>query len=111
VHASDGRWYEGSLLELREGSAIVRFQGETETAEVELDFIRPKVGASAERKRKAAAAEAAAAEEAKRLVPKSLEILPGDSEDTIEKKKKKLKMFKRQEKKAALETQGEGRRS
>jgi hypothetical protein len=110
VHASDGRWYEGSIVELREGSAIVRFQGETETAEVELDFIRPKVGASAERKRKAAA-EAAAAEEAKRVVPKSLEILPGDSEETIEKKKKKLKMFKRQEKKTALESQTEGKRS
>jgi hypothetical protein len=110
VHASDGRWYEGSVVEVREGGALVRFQGETETAEVELDFIRPKLGASAERKRKAAE-EAAAAEEAKRVVPKSMEILPGDSEETIEKKRTKLKMFKRQEKKAALETQGEGRRS
>ena len=110
VHSSDGRWYEGNLVEVREGTALIRFQGETETSEVELDFIRPKLSAAAERKRKAEEEEAAA-EEAKRAIPKSLEILPGDSEETIEKKKKKLKMFKRQEKKAALESLGEGRRS
>jgi len=71
--------------------------------------VKPKLG-GAERKRKEGKVEEEAAE-AKPLVPKSMEVQPGDSEETIEKKKKKLKMFKRQERKVAMDTQGEGRRS
>lgn len=106
VHASDGRWYEGTIVEVRSGSALVRFRGEGENAEVELDLVRLRLGATAERK----AAEAAQ-ESSKAAVPKSLEILPDDTAEVIEKKKKKLKMFKRQEKKSAMEQQGEGRRT
>lgn len=109
VHSSDGRWYDGTITEVRAGTALVRFQGEAAGAEVELDFVKPKLG-GAERKRKEGKVEEEAAE-AKPLVPKSMEVQPGDSEETIEKKKKKLKMFKRQERKVAMDTQGEGRRS
>ena len=44
-------------------------------------------------------------------LPKNLEVLPDDSEDVALKKKKKLNMYKRQEKKDKEEKQGEGRRT
>jgi hypothetical protein len=44
-------------------------------------------------------------------LPKNLEVRPDDSEETALRKKKKLNMYKRQEKKEREEKQGEGRRS
>lgn len=42
-------------------------------------------------------------------VPKALEIRPDDSQEAIEKKKRKLNMFKRQEKKEKEEQQSDSR--
>ena len=50
VH-SDARWYDAVLNEVKFNSALVTFKGETEPAEVDLDFVRPK-SISVERKRK-----------------------------------------------------------
>ena len=50
VH-SDARWYDAVLNEVKENMAFVTFKGETEPAEVDLDFVRPKLQ-SVERKRK-----------------------------------------------------------
>ena len=44
-------------------------------------------------------------------LPKNLEVRPDDSEETLLRKKKKLNMYKRQEKKDKEEKQGEGRRT
>lgn len=44
-------------------------------------------------------------------LPKNLEIRPDDSEEVALRKKKKLNMYKRQEKKEREEKQGEGRRT
>ena len=44
-------------------------------------------------------------------LPKNLEVRPDDSEETALRKKKKLNMYKRQEKKEREEKQGEGRRT
>ena len=105
VHASDGRYYDATLLEVKAASVVVCFQGESESATVDIDTVRTKQ--YVERKRKPEDVEA----ESGSQLPKGLEILPDDSEDAIEKKKKKLKMFKRQEKRANDEKQGEGRRT
>eukprot|EP00964_Phaeocystis_antarctica_P075700 scaffold46743_cov63-Phaeocystis_antarctica.AAC.1 len=50
VH-SDARWYDAVLNEIKGKVAFVTFKGETEPAEVDLDFVRPK-SVSVERKRK-----------------------------------------------------------
>jgi hypothetical protein len=50
VH-SDARWYDAVLNEVKGNVAFVTFKGETEPAEVDLDFVRPK-SVSVERKRK-----------------------------------------------------------
>merc|ERR1712070_224923 len=105
VHASDGRYYDATLLEVKAASVVVCFQGESESVTVDIDTVRTKQ--YVERKRKPEDVEA----ESGSQLPKGLEILPDDSEDAIEKKKKKLKMFTRQEKRANDEKQGEGRRS
>jgi hypothetical protein len=192
VH-SDARWYDAVLNEVKGNVAFVTFKGETEPAEVDLDFVRPK-SVSVERKRKqcgsprsppppclqcavrgwpsprfprlrrshspllraqgrggagdccqqGAPAVAASGLPDSRVcclmeggrprpeagrqpgawprspmrppssraqLPKNLEARPDDSEDTALKKKKKLNMYKRQEKKDKEEKQGEGRRT
>jgi len=109
VHPTDGRWYDAVMVEIRASTVIVNFKAETEAHEVDIDYIRLKKE-SVERKRKEEE-KAAALAAADTKVPKGLEIKPDDSEDAIEKKKRKLKMFKRQEKKDNEEKQGEGRRS
>ena len=106
VH-SDARWYDAVLNEVKGNVAFVTFKGDTEPAEVDLDFVRPK-SVSVERKRKQEEAEPVIV--ASKL-PKNLEARPDDSEDTALKKKKKLNMYKRQEKKEKEEKQGEGRRT
>jgi len=106
VH-SDARWYDAILNEVKGNVALVTFKGESEPAEVDLDFVRPK-SVSVERKRKQEEAEPVVA--ASKL-PKNLEVRPDDSEDVALKKKKKLNMYKRQEKKDKDEKQGEGRRT
>jgi hypothetical protein len=50
VHSA-ARWYDATLNEVKGSSALVTFKGETEPAEVDLDFVRPK-NISVERKRK-----------------------------------------------------------
>ena len=50
VH-SDARWYDAILNEVKGNVALVTFKGESEPAEVDLDFVRPK-SVSVERKRK-----------------------------------------------------------
>lgn len=110
LHA-DGRWYDATLVEVKEAVAVVSFPGEAEPAKLELDLVRPKAqaGASAaagKRKQEEAEAEAGASK-----VPKNLEIRPDDSQEVAAKKKKKLNMYKRQDRKEKEEVQGEGRRS
>lgn len=108
VHASDGRWYDAAIVDVRKANVLVRFKGEHENVEVDIDFVRMKQSTVENKKRE----EVKAAEEASGpKLPKSLEVRPDDSEEAIEKKKRKLKMFKRQEKKEKEEKQGEGRRS
>ena len=108
LHVADNRWYDAKLSGVSGNAAKVIFKGSTEVAELELDLVRLKPPAAgsgeAERKRKAEAEAAAAKAES---VPKSLEILPDDSEDVIARKKKKLNMFKRQGRKDREEKQGE----
>lgn len=108
---TDGRWYDATLVEVKEAAAVVSFPGEPEPVQLELDLVRPKVQAGAgsgggKRKQEEAVAEAGATK-----VPKNLEILPDDSQEVAAKKKKKLNMYKRQERKEKEELQGEGRRS
>lgn len=50
VH-SDARWYDAVLNEVKGNVAFVTFKGDSEPAEVDLDFVRPK-SVSVERKRK-----------------------------------------------------------
>jgi len=107
VHASDGRWYDAAVVDVRKNNVLVRFKGEHENAEVDVDFVKIKQ-TTVEKKRE----EVIKAEETSGpKLPKSLEVQPDDSEEAAEKKRKKLKMFKRQEKKDKEEKQGEGRRS
>lgn len=106
VH-SDARWYDATLIEIKENAAIITFKGESEPTEVDLDFVRVKTS-SVERKRKQEEVEEVAATS---KLPKNLEIRPDDSEETALKKKKKLNMYKRQERKEKEEKQGETRRS
>mmetsp|Transcript_22157 Transcript_22157/g.47855 ORF Transcript_22157/g.47855 Transcript_22157/m.47855 type:complete len:292 (-) Transcript_22157:336-1211(-) len=106
VHASDGRWYDAAVVDVRKNNVLVRFKGEHENAEVDVDFVKIKQ-TTVEKKREEVKAE----ETSGPKLPKSLEVQPDDSEEAAEKKRKKLKMFKRQEKKDKEEKQGEGRRS
>mmetsp|Transcript_11880 Transcript_11880/g.20026 ORF Transcript_11880/g.20026 Transcript_11880/m.20026 type:complete len:292 (-) Transcript_11880:226-1101(-) len=110
VHSSDGRWYDGIAVEVKPTSVMVKFVGENEAAEVDIDFVRLKIS-TVEKKRKIEEEKEEDVAPKDPKVPKALEIRPDDSEDTIEKKKRKLKMFKRQEKKQKEEQVGEGRRS
>ena len=40
VHAADGRWYEAKLLAVRATAVSVRFNGESEAVDVDLDAVR-----------------------------------------------------------------------
>jgi len=106
VHSADSRWYDANIVEVRASTVLVAFKGESESTEVEIDFVRLR--AKKEEKRKEKVEEKV---EEKAALPKALEILPDDSEDTIARKKKKLNMFKRQEKKEKEVTHSEDRRS
>lgn len=110
VHSSDGRWYDGVVVEVKSAAVIVKFVGENEPAEVDIDFVRLKIS-TVEKKRKIEEEKIEDVPVKDPKVPKALEIRPDDSEDTIDKKRRKLKMFKRQEKKQKEEQVGEGRRS
>ncbi len=135
VHAlavADSRWYPARLVSIAAASAKVRFHGEPETVEMELDSIRmitssgaagaaasgaaaSAVGASAAGSKRSSDEAMSAAEEAKAVregkVPKSLEVRPDDSAEEAARKKRKLNMYKRQEKKAREEKAGDDRRS
>mmetsp|Transcript_53231 Transcript_53231/g.137699 ORF Transcript_53231/g.137699 Transcript_53231/m.137699 type:complete len:308 (+) Transcript_53231:111-1034(+) len=121
VHAlaiADERWYPAKLLGVSQASAKVRFHGEADVVELELDSIRLAAVASTSASSSAGAASstsAIAVDEAKELregkLPKSLEILPEDSADEVARKKRKINMHKRQEKKVKEETAGEDRRT
>lgn len=43
VHPSDGRWYDATVVEVRAGSVLVKFAGEGESSEVDIDFVRTKM--------------------------------------------------------------------
>jgi len=105
IYAADSRWYDAVLVEVKAASATIIFKGETDPTEVDIDFVRPKQ--AVERKQqetKEVEAKAAA-------LPKSLEIRPDDSQEAIEKKKRKLNMFKRQERKEKEEAHSDNRRA
>lgn len=113
IYAADGRWYDATIRSVGQSSATVVFKGISETADVELDFVRLKTSTTNESKRKKEEVAAASSSEPTggSKLPKSLEVRPDDSAEEVAKKKKKLNMFKRQERRAQEETQGEGRRS
>lgn len=113
VHPGDGRWYDATIIDTKGNKGLtmtVAFKGETEASEVEVDFVRLKL-ATVELKRKLEDEEVKAAAARDSKLPKSLEIQPDDSAEDVQKKKKKLAMYKRQERKAQELKQGEGRRS
>jgi len=111
VFSGDGRWYDATVVDVKASTAIVSWKGEDERAEVEIDYVKVKVATMVDKKREEEKARAEEEAQGGEKVPKKLEILPGDSEDVIEKKKRKLKMFKRQEKKEKEQQQGEDRRT
>ncbi|KAL1529900.1 hypothetical protein AB1Y20_000828 [Prymnesium parvum] len=106
IHAADSRWYDAVIIEAKAATVIVVFKGETEPVEVDIDFVRIKL-TSVERKRK----EELVVEAKPTSIPKALEIRPDDSQEAIEKKKRKLNMFKRQEKKQKEEQHSDTRRA
>ena len=78
IAPSDGRWYSGVLVAVKAAAATVRFQGEAEAVDVELDAVRV-----ASTQGQAAQAAPAEGEEAKggASLPKQMEIRPDDSEE------------------------------
>ena len=127
VHAlavADARWYPAKLLSVSMAAAKVRFHGEADVVELELDSIRlptPAAGGSASSGGAAASGSGSgatgvgAADEASEVrdgkLPKSLEIRPDDSTEEAARKKRKLNMYKRQEKKAREDKLGDDKRS
>lgn len=113
--ASEQRWYPARLVSVEPTSARVRFHGEADIVEVELDHVRlaPSAAASSSAQPAAGASASGSAQadaQAKRL-PRGLEVLPDDSTEDAARKKRKLNMFKRQEKKEREEKHGDERRS
>jgi survival-of-motor-neuron-related-splicing factor 30 len=113
IAPADNRWYEAKIVNVRPANCTVRFAGETEPQEVELDAVRlqkvvapppPKAGGGGE-------GSSSGADAGKSNLPKQLEIKPDDSEETVARKKRKLNMYKRQEKKEAEEKAGDDRRN
>jgi len=85
----------------------VRFAGQTENVEVELDCVKlPAAAASSS----STAAKEVKKEEPHKL-PKGMEVRPDDSEEEVARKKRKLKMFNRQEKRAKEEQAVDDRRN
>jgi len=107
IYAADSRWYDAVVVEPKATSVTVIFRGETEPVDVDIDFVRLKL-ASVERKGKE---EEVAPAKSGASIPKALEIRPDDSQEAIEKKKRKLNMFKRQERKDKEEAHTDARRS
>lgn len=125
---ADARWYPAKLLSVGQAAAKVRFHGEADVVELELDSVRlptPSGGSAATASSTAgavatssgggAAVVMSAADEAREVaagkLPKSLEIRPDDSAEEAQRKKRKLNMYKRQEKKAKEEKAGDDRRT
>ncbi len=94
VHAADGRWYEGKIIAVRDTTCKLRFNGEADAVEVDLDSVRLSGAGPSEKAAPAdesAAKAAPAAGGAAPKIPKNLEIRPDDSQDMVNKKKRKLK--------------------
>ena len=117
INPTDNRWYEGRIVNVKTEVATVRFTGDAELHEIDIDAIRlqPSASSSAAAAALAAATAAAAAasssDAAASSVPKQMEIKPDDSEEVVQRKKKKLAMFKRQEKRVKEEKAGDERRN
>jgi len=107
IAPSDGRWYEARIVAVKQAVATVRFVGESDVSEVELDAVRlPKKEASAQPTTTDEPKDDAAAK-----LPKQMEVRPDDSEEVVARKKRKLNMYRRQEKKEKEEKHGDDRRS
>lgn len=120
IAPADGRWHEGRIVNVKPQVVTVRFHGESELAEVEIDCVRlhsappakeppPKQGVASSSGD--GAASAAKEESGGPRLPKALEVRPDDSEEDAARKKRKLNMFKRQEKKEKEEKHGDDRRN
>jgi len=126
IAPSVGRWHEARIVEVKPDIATVRFNGESELLEVELDAIRvptPKESTSKQPESSLTGGHAspgafdfggvaiAGAEEAGARLPKALEPRADDSQEDAARKKRKLSMFKRQEKKEKEDRQVDERRT
>lgn len=127
IAAADQRWYPAKLLSVGPTSARLRFHGEAEAVEVEIDNVRSAQSAAAGAgtaggKRDAAGTSSSATtagaggetndqSAAPKPLPRGTEVLPTDSEEEAARKKKKLNMVKRQEKREREERHGDERRS
>lgn len=96
ISPADSRWYEAKIVSVKPAAAVVRFAGEAETQEVELDSVRLKKAAAPA---PAASSSSSTAQGEEPKVPKQMEIRADDSEETVARKKRKLNMYRRQEKK------------
>lgn len=129
---ADNRWYEGRVVNVKAATATIRFAGDVELHEIELDAVRvsppssttaacalaasSSTTASGETSAGSAVASsgmpgAAAGASAASTIPRQMEIRPDDSEEVVARKKKKLAMFKRQERREKEEKHGDERRT
>ncbi len=99
MHPADGSWREASVVEVRESHALVRFGGEREPTEVEIDLVR------------AMDAPAGGGDKGEFRVPEYLELHPEDSPEERERKKRQLKSLRHKDKLAHEEHESEERRS
>jgi len=105
IAPSDGRWYEARIVNVKQAAATVRFAGESDPHEVELDAVRlPKQPAAPAQPQPEAKDDGA-------KVPRQMEVRPDDSEEVVARKKRKLNMYRRQEKKEKEEKHGDERRN
>mmetsp|Transcript_38378 Transcript_38378/g.76898 ORF Transcript_38378/g.76898 Transcript_38378/m.76898 type:complete len:306 (-) Transcript_38378:382-1299(-) len=109
IAVADSRWYPAKIVSVGKEVAKLRFTGESEVVEVELDSIRLPAAATAVSTTTAPEAKPETTTGSK--LPKGMEIRPDDSEEEIARKKRKLKMFKRSEKRAKEESAVDDRRS
>ena len=99
MHPADGSWREASVAEVRESHALVRFVGEREPTEVEINLVR------------AMDAPSGGGDMGEFRVPEYLELHPEDSPEERERKKRQLKSLRHKDKLAHEEHESEERRS
>jgi len=110
IAPADSRWYSAKIVSVGPEIAKLRFSGESEVVEVTLDSVRLPTATAASTTAVAAETKQQELSGAPKM-PKGMEVKPDDSEEEIARKKRKLKMFKRSEKRAKEETAVDDRRN